>query len=445
VIITRKAIARRTVLRGLGTTLALPWLESMVPALSALARSDAKVVRRFSVVYVSHGYAPGFFVPAQVGPDYELTQPLQPLARYRDRMLLLSGVDNTAALQRPGDPRGGHGRMAPAFMCGVHARPTQGADFQAGISVDQIAAQHLGRETQLPSLQLSLEPVDFSGSCDSGYSCVYTNTLCWRGPTMPLPMDDNPRAVFERLFGDTGTTDGRARLERLREKRSILDSVLDKARALGDASSPGDRRLFDEYLQSIRDVEKRLEKAESQSARELPVMAQPAAAPSTFPEYAQLMFDLQVLAYQADLTRVSTFMLAKELSGRTYPEIGVSEGHHALSHHGDQQEKLALLTKVNAHHASMLAYFLDRLAGIPDGDGTLLDHVVMLYGSGHGDPNKHDPINVPLAIFGGDLIKGGRHVRYDHQHIANVHLTLLRTLGVPAERVGDGAEPISLA
>jgi hypothetical protein len=444
VIITKKAIPRRTVLRGLGTTLALPLLEGMVPALSAIAKTDAKVARRFSVVYVAHGYAPGFWIPKATGADYALTMPLQPLAKFKDRMLLLSGVDNTAALQRPGDPRGGHGRMAPAFMCGVHAKPTQGADFQAGVSVDQIAAQHLGKETQLPSLQLSLEPVDFSGSCDSGYSCVYTNTLCWRGPTMPLPMEDNPRAVFERLFGDSGTTEGRLRAKRIREKRSILDSVLDKARTLSEGTSAGDRRLFDEYLQSIRDVERRLETAEAQSSRELPVVAQPAAVPQTFPEYAKLMLDLQILAYQADLTRVSTFMLAKELSGRTYPEIGVAEGHHALSHHGDMEDKLSMLTKVNAHHTSMLAYFLDRLQAIPDGEGTLLDHSVVLYGSGHGDPNKHDPINVPLAIFGGDLIKGGRHVHHDHQQVANVHLALLQTLGVPAESVGDGNAAVSL-
>ncbi|HEY7170801.1 MAG TPA: DUF1552 domain-containing protein [Vicinamibacterales bacterium] len=443
-IITKKAIPRRTVLRGLGTTLALPLLESMVPALKALATTDAKVARRFSVMYVAHGYAPGYWLPKNDGPNYELTQPLLPLAGFKDRMLLLSGVDNAAALQRPGDPRGGHGRMAPAFMCGVHAKPTQGADFQAGVSVDQIAAQHLGKETQLPSLQLSLEPVDFSGSCDSGYSCVYTNTLCWRGPTMPLPMEDNPRAVFERLFGDAGTTDGKLRAKRLREKRSILDSVLDKAQALGESTSPADRRLFDEYLQSIRDVEKRLETAEAQSSRELPVVAQPASVPSTFPDYAKLMLDLQVLAYQADLTRVSTFMLAKELSGRTYPEIGVAEGHHALSHHGDIEDKLKMLAKVNSHHTSMLAYFLERLKATPDGDGTLFDHSVVLYGSGHGDPNKHDPINVPLIIVGGDLIKGGRHVRFEHQQVANVHLGLLHKLGVPAETVGDGKQPIAL-
>lgn len=444
-IITKMAIPRRTILRGLGTTLALPFLDSMVPALSALAGTAAAPIRRFGVVYASHGYAPGYWIPKTEGPSYELTLPLRPLEKYRERMLVLSGLDNASALQKAGDPRGGHGRMAPAFMCGVHAKPTQGADYQAGVSVDQIAAGHIGQETQLPSLQISTEAVDFAGSCDSGYSCVYTNTLCWRAPTMPLPMEDNPRAVFERLFGDAGTTDPAARVQRLREKRSILDSVLEKARTLGQSTGASDRQRFDQYLQSIRDVERQLETAEAQSGRELPLVEQPTSAPETFPEYAKLMIDLQVLAYQADLTRVSTFMLAKELSGRTYPEIGVAEGHHALSHHGDKEDKMAMLAKVNSHHTSMLAYMLERMGGVADGDGSLLDHTVLLYGSGHGDPNKHDPINVPILVFGGDLIKGGRHIRYEHQHLANLHLALLHKLGVPAESVGESTAVLEFA
>ena len=436
-IITKKAIPRRTILRGLGTTLALPLLDSMVPALSALARTDGKAVRRFSVIYASHGVAPGYWTPKTEGADYELTLPLQPLASFRDRMVVISGLDNDVALQRPGDPRGGHGRMAPAFMCGVHARPTQGADYEAGVSVDQLAASHIGKETQLPSLQLSLEPVEFAGSCDSGYSCVYTNTLCWRAPTMPLPMEDNPRAAFELLFGDTGTTDSAARVKRFREKRSILDSVLGKAQRLSNTVGAADRRRFDAYLQSIRDVEQRLQTAEAQSDRELPLIEQPASAPATFPEYAKLMIDLQVLAYQADITRVCTFMLAKELSGRTYPEIGVSEGHHALSHHGDAEDKLAQLAKVNAHHTTMLAYFLEKLQATPDGDGSLLDHSLILYGSGHGDPNKHDPKQLPIVVIGSDQLKAGRHVRDPHAQLANLHVTLLNTLGLPVEKFGD--------
>jgi len=443
-IITKTALSRRTVLRGLGTTLALPLLDGMVPALAALAKTAAAGPRRFSVIYVAHGTAPGYWVPKNEGPAYELTTPLEPLAKFRDRMLVLSGIDNDVALQRPGDPRGGHGRMAPAFMCGVHAKPTQGADFRVGISIDQIAAGHVGKDTQLPSLQLSLEPVDFSGSCDSGYSCVYTNTLSWRGPTMPLPMEDNPRAAFERLFGDAGSSDPAVRLQRLRERRSILDSVLAKANALNRSVGPSDQRRFEEYLQSIRDVERRIQTAESQSDRALPLVTQPGSIPETFPEYAKLMLDLQALAYQADLTRVCTFMMAKELSGRSYPEIGMSEGHHALLHHGDNPDKKALLARLNAHHTSMLAYFVDKLQSTSDGDGSLLDHTVILYGSCHGDPNKHDPHELPIVVFGADQIKGGRHIRYSHAQLPNLHVTLLNKLGVPVERVGDSTGSLAL-
>jgi hypothetical protein len=261
---------------------------------------------------------------------------------------------------------------------------------------------------------------------------------------MPLPMEDNPRAVFERLFGDAGTSDPAIRVRRLREKRSILDSVLDKALGLNNRVGANDRRQFDEYLTSIRDVEHRIQTAEAQSDRELPVVTQPGAVPDTFPEYAKLMVDLQVLAYQADLTRVSTFMMAKELSGRTYPEIGVAEGHHALSHHGDNPDKMALLAKVNAHHTSMLAYFADRLQSTPDGDGSLLDHTMILYGSCHGDPNKHDPHELPIVVFGADQIKGGRHVRYSHAQLPNLHVTLLNKLGVPVENVGDSTGQLEL-
>ena len=434
--ITKKALSRRTVLRGLGTTLALPFLDSMVPAFSTVAKTAGASPRRFSLIYVAHGHSPGYWIPKTEGSAYELTAPLLSLAPFKDRFLVLSGIDNDVAVQRPGDPRGGHGRMAPAFMCGVHARPTQGADFEAGISVDQIVANHIGRETQVPSLQLSLEPVEMSGSCDSGYSCVYTNTLSWRGPTSPLPMEDNPRSAFERLFGDAGTTDPAIRIRRLREKRSILDAVLEKAMGVKSSVGPADARQIDQYLEAIRDVERRIQTAEAQSDRELPRVIQPGPIPETFPEYAKLMLDLQVLAYQADITRVATFMMAKEVSGRTFPEIGVSEGFHALSHHGDKPDKMAQLAKVNAHHVSMLAYFVGRLQSTADGDGSLLDHTMILYGSGHGDPNKHDPHELPILIFGADQIKGGRHIRYSHAQLPNLHVTVLNKFGVPVERVG---------
>ncbi len=437
--IMKQAIPRRTVLRGLGATIALPFLDSMVPAATALAQTAANPVRRFSVIYAAHGASPGYWVPEMEGAAYALTQPLQPLAAFREQMLVLSGIDNVVAMAREGDPRGGHGRMAPAFMSGVHAKPTQGVDFQAGISIDQIVANHVGGATQLPSLQVTVEPVDFAGTCDSGYSCVYTNTLCWRNPTMPLPMENNPRAVFERLFGDSGSTDPAVRRKRFGEQRSILDSVLEKALALSSSVGPDDRRRFEEYLQSIRDVEQRIQMAEAQSERELPVIDQPRGAPAAFTDYVKLMFDLQALAFQADLTRVSTFMLAKEVNSRTFPEVGVSEGHHALSHHGNDSEKKMLLAKVNTYHTTRLADFLKTLQSTPDGDGSLLDHSIILYGSGHGNANIHEPKDLPILVVGGGAgrLKGGRHIRYDGAQLPDLHVTLLNKLDVPVENVGE--------
>jgi len=443
--ITKKAINRRTVLKGLGVTVALPFLDSMVSA-APQADSTVKPAKRYSVIYVAHGRSPGYWAPASEGPSYELTKPLVPLAAFRDRMLVLTGIDNSVSIARAGDPRGGHGRMAPGWMSGVHCKPTQGTDFQAGTSVDQIAASYMGKETQLPSLQLSLEPVEFGGTCDSGYACVYTNTLSWRSPTMPLPMESNPRAAFERLFGDSGSTDPAIRLKRLQQKRSILDSVLEGATGLNSSVGPSDRHLLQEYLESIRDVERRVQIAEDQSGRELPVVEQPASVPTTFPEYAKLMLDLQVLAFQADLTRITTFMMAKEVNSRTYPEIGVAEGHHSLSHHGNDPDKKELLARVNTHHTTMLAHYLERLAATRDGDGSLLDHSLVLYGSGHGDPNIHDPHDLPLIVTGGVAVKrgDGRHIRYNHAELADLHLTLMGKLGVPVDHVGESKGPLTI-
>ena len=436
-IITKKVIPRRVVLRGLGTAVALPLLESMVPAMTALAKTPAKPVQRLTVIYVAHGAAPGYFVPATEGTGYELTAALAPLKALKNDVLVLTGIDNPVAMAREGEPRGGHGRIAPAFMSGFHAKPTIGGDFEAGTSIDQIAAKAIGDATQFTSLELSVDTPEFGGTCDSGYSCVYTNTLSWRTPTMPLPMENNPRVVFERLFGDSGSTDPVVRRARLRHQSSILDSVLEKVRGLSDEISPTDRPKLDAYLESIRDVERRIQKATEQSERELPQFDQPAGVPPTFEGHVKLMFDLQALAYQADLTRITTFMLAKEISGRAYPEVGVSAGHHSLSHHGDNPEKIELLSRVNAYHMSMYAYFLEKLKATPDGAGSLLDHSLVLYGSGMGNPNLHEPKELPIVLAGGQ-IKGGRHQRCAPGTVlSNLHVTLLSKIGVPVETIGD--------
>ena len=446
-VISKLAIPRRTVLRGLGATLALPLLDAMVPAAAALAQTAAKPVRRFAVTYTGNGVAQGFFEPETAGAAYELTPILQPLAPFRNRALVLTGIDNPIAEALEGEPRGGHGRIPAAFMSGVHCKPTVGGDFRAGTSIDQIFASHFGRETQLASLELTTESPEFGGTCDTGFACVYTNTLSWRGPTTPLPMQDNPRLVFERMFGDGGSTDPGVRRARLQSRASVLDSVLDKTKSLNARIGNGDRAKLDDYLQSVREVERRIQMAEQQSEREIPVVDRPAGVPDSFEEHAKMMFDLQVLAFQADLTRMTTFMLARELSGRAFPVIGVSEGFHSLSHHSGNTQKIADLAKVNTHLMSLFVYFLERLQATTDGAGTLLDHSIALYGSGLGNGNFHEPKRLPLVLAGGGdgQLKGGRHIRYPSGTIlSNLHVALLQKVGVPVEEVGDSTGPLSL-
>ena len=448
-IITKRAIPRRTVLRGLGATLALPLLDGMVPALSALRLTAAKAKRRLGFVYVPHGAVMERWTPALDGAGFEFTPILQPLAPFRDHVLVMTGLDNKPALALQGEPAGGHGRIGGAFLTGVHAKPTEGADFRAGISIDQIAASHLGQETQLASLELGLESTELAGACDVGFSCAYVNTLCWRSPTTPLPMENNPRAVFERLFGDSATTDPSARLARMQKDRSILDSVTDKVADLQRELGPGDRVKLTEYLEAVRDIERRIEKAEHQSARDLPRLDAPSGSiPASFADYARLMFDLQVLAYQSDLTRVITFMIGKELSGRTYPEIGVPDPHHPLSHHQNDPVRLEKLSRINVFHLELFAYYLEQLRTTADGDGgNLLDQVVLLYGSGMGDSNLHDPRNLPMLAVGGGAgqIRGGRHLRFPRETpLTNLYMTVLDKVGVPSERIGDSTGAIEL-
>ncbi|MEE2776739.1 MAG: DUF1552 domain-containing protein [Acidobacteriota bacterium] len=440
-ITTGKHLPRRAFLRGVGATVALPLLDSMVPAFTALAQTPAQPPRRLGVVYVPHGAVMNKWTPATTGSNFELTPILQPLAPFRDRFLVLSGLDNEPASARKGDPAGGHGRIGGAFLTGVHAKPTEGADVRAATSLDQIAAAHLRDETQLASLQLALEATDLAGACDVGFSCSYVNTLSWSSPTTPLPTQNNPRAVFERLFGDSDTTDSAARLERIQEDRSILDSVGDKVSALERRLGSGDRTKLSEYLEALRDVERRIQIAESQSDRELPVVERPSGGiPPTFEEHARLMIDLQVLAYQSDLTRVITFMISKELSNRTYPEIEVPDPHHPLSHHIGDPHKLEKLARLQTFHMQQFAYYLERLAATPDGDGSLLDNVMLLYGSGMSDSNTHMNLDLPILLAGGGggQISGGRHLRFaPGTPLANLYLTLLDKMGVPAESIGD--------
>jgi len=441
-IVTRKAIPRRAMLRGLGATVALPFLDAMVPAFGRLAAA-APNISRLSTIYIGNGANMKTWTPAAEGSAYEMTPMLEPLAAFRDRMLVISGLDNKPGLALPGEPAGGHGRIGGSFLTGVHVKPTEGADFEAGISIDQIAARVLGQKTELASLELSLDTTEFAGACDAGFSCAYTTTVCWRGPTAPLPMEHDPRAVFERLFGDSGSTDRSERLSRLTANRSILDSVNGKLARLQRDLGARDREKLAQYVESIRDVERRIQRAEEQSARELPVVEQPAGAPDGFDAYARVMFDLQVLALQSDLTRVITFMLASELSARTYPEAGVADPHHAISHHQNRADNLEKIAKIGAYHSKTVSYYLERLQQTPDGDGSLLDHTTVLFGRGMSDSNAHQPIDLPLALFSAEL-GGGRHLRRKGVPLTNLYMTLLANLGVPVETIGDSTGTLSM-
>ena len=431
-IITRKALPRRTVLRGLGTTLALPLLDSMAPALTALGKTPARPAGRLGIVYVPNGIVMEQWTPAAEGAGFELTPTLRPLERFRDRLTVVTGLSNKG-------PDYAHETGATSFLTGVSPKRTQGADLVAGISMDQQAARALGRRTQLGSLELALESGDDVGTCGAGYTCAYTNTICWRGATTPLPMETNPRVVFERLLGDAGG-DPAARRARLEEDRSLLDAVTGKIARLRRALGPRDRNKLGEYLDAVRDVERRIRTAETQVDHPLPEMTPPLGIPATFEEHAKLMFDLQVLAYQADLTRVVTFMMSREFSSRTYPEIGVPEAHHPTSHHRNDPDKIAKLARINAYHTSLLAYYLDRLRATPDGDGSLLDQMTLLYGGGLSDGHRHSSENLPVLVAGGagGRLRGGRHVRCaESTPMSNLHLTLMATLGLAVERFGN--------
>ena len=439
-IITKKAIPRRAVLRGIGAGLALPLLDGMVPAFAAIRNSAANPVRRFGVVYVPNGMAMKHWTPDGEGTGFEITRLLDPIAAYRDQMTLLTGLNGVPS------NAGVHASAATRFLTGVTPARTE-SNLRAGISVDQLLAREFAKHTQLGSLELALDSRDVSGSCDVGFSCTYTNTISWRNETTPLMGDNNPRAVFEQLFGDSGSTDPAARLARMQKDQSILDSVTEKINALQSGLGASDRLRVNEYLDAVRDIERRIQMAEAQSDRELPEVDQPAGVPATYTEHAKLMFDLLLLAYQTDLTRVSTFMLAREISGRTYPEIGVPDSHHPTSHHRDDPTLYEKVAKINTFHLTLFSHFLKKARATPDGDGTLLDHMVMLYGAGMSDSNRHDNKGLPLVMVGGGSghLKPAGHIRYaERTPISNLHLTILDKMGVPVDKMSDSTGKLEL-
>jgi len=446
--IFKKVMPRRMFLRGLGATVALPLLDGMVPAFATAAESAVKPVSRLGFVYVPHGAIMNKWTPATEGTSFEMTPILEPLAPFRDRLLVLSGLDHKEAVQLPGEGGAYHSRATATFLTGVHPKATEGLDIHAGVSVDQIAARELGKHTQLTSLEMALDSVERVGTCEPKYTCAYLNSISWRSPTTPLPMEHQPRAVFERLFGDSDSTDPAVRRARIQEDRSILDAVTEEVTRSLKGLDPSDRAKLSEYLDAIRDIERRIQIAEQQSARELPVLERPVGVPATLEEYGKLMFDLLVLAYQADLTRVSTFMVAHELSVRTYPEIGVSDPHHPLSHHRGDPKMIEKVLQIDTFHTKLFAYFLEKMQATKDGNGSLLDHAMIVYGSGISDGNLHYHDNLPVLLVSGGAgqLKGGRHVRYPKgTPMTNLYLTMLENLGVPVASIGDSTGKLDLA
>jgi hypothetical protein len=446
VIITKQAIPRRSLLRGIGATLALPLLDAMIPAFSTVRRMTAAAPPRFGAIYVPNGMAMNYWTPERMGSEFEITPILEPLRPFRDQLLVLSGLSSKEAFPR-NEGEGDHSRAQATFLTGVRPKKTEGADIELGVSLDQLVAKQFGGQTQLASLELGLESVELAGSCDLGYSCAYTATISWRGASTPLPMEIEPRAVFERLFGSSDSTNPQARLSSIRRDRSILDSVLHDASQLQRGLGPRDRAKVDEYLEAVRDVERRIQIAEAQVGRDLPEMEKPTGIPDTFEAHGKVMFDLLALALQTDLTRVFTFMVGRELSARAYPEIGVPDAHHGLSHHQYDPDKLERLSKINAFHTRLFAYFLEKLRSTPDGDGTLLDHMNVLYGAGLSDSNVHLHQNQPVLLVGGGAgrTQGGRHVRFPKDTpLTNLQLSILDKMGLPVEHFGDSTGRVDL-
>src|SRR5262245_26503005 len=426
--ITKMALSRRTFLRGAGVGLALPMLDAMFPALTASAATQS--ARRLGYVYIPMGMNRVAWIPKDEGRLKDLSPSLEPLRPFMDQVNVVTNTE----LKNMAYPTGNHAAANAIFLSNVKPKRTEGSDYELATTVDQIAAKQLGQETAIPSLELCTDLIAQVGNCDNGLACVYQNNLAWASPKSPLPAEADPRVVFERLFGDGGSANDR--LAELRKNRSILDWVTEDMSRLQRKVGAADRTKIDQYLDSVREVERRIQNAEQKGAASpLPQLDRPTSVPENWEEHVKLMYDLQTLAIQADITRVITFQMAREASTRTYPQIGVPEAHHPISHHVNDAEKLAKLAKINTYHVSLFAYFVGKLKSTPDGDGTLLDHTTYLLGSGMGNPDVHDHTNLPAVVAGG---KGGRHIRYANPTpLANVHLSLLERSGVHLNRFAD--------
>lgn len=449
-ILTRRHVSRRTLLRGLGAAVALPMLDAMTPALSAAEAVSRKIApNRMVFVYVPNGIDMRNWTPAAEGRAFQLPKILSSLAPLQDDILVLSGLMDHGG-EALGDGPGDHARASASFLTGVHPKKTSGSDISVGISVDQLAAQKIGSATRLPSLELGCEDGHLAGNCDSGYACAYVNSISWRSATVPNPPEVNPRAVFERLFGnDENAGDPSARSRNARARQSILDLVAEDTHRLQSGLGQTDRRKLDEYFTAIREVERQVEMMEKQiesNSVALPAMAKPDGVPVEFAPHARLMFDLLAIALQTDTTRISTFMLAREGSNRSYREIGIPEGHHGLSHHRNDPALMDKVATINRHHMDQFAYFVDKLKKTPDGEGTLLDSTTILYGSGISDGNRHNHDDLPVLLAGGSRsFKTGRHVRYSRSEpVSNLYLSILDAAGVPADHFGDSQNRLEL-
>ena len=439
-IITKKHLPRRTFLRGVGVSLALPLLDSMVPAQTPLSKTAAGDRVRLAYCYIPHGAVMSNWTPAAEGAGFELSRTLLPLQAHRDQVVVVSNLAHKlAGAQGPGDSGGDHGRSPSVFLNGIHPKRTEGEDVRAGTTVDQIAAMHIGQDTPLPSLELATEDMTgLIGACDVGFSCTYTNTISWRTPTTPLPMEINPRVVFDRLFGDG--SNAAERLSRIQRERSILDAVTSQVSHLQRGLGTNDRNRVAEYLDNVREIERRIQLTEKKNSASVHLPDTPIGVPDDHVVHSKMMFDLMALAFQADITRISTFMMAREVSYRTFPQIGVPDPFHATSHHQDNPEKLEKLTKINTYHVSLIAYFMDKLKAIPDGDGTLLDHSLVVFGSSMSNSNMHNHSPLPVFVAGGACgrMKGGRHIKYpEDTPMANLLATTLVKAGLNEDHIGD--------